>query len=301
MTSNENVKVEQAASANISPTAQTASALPPIIDFTQARTFLANTVPWPGEGEQAFINIHVSFTGIDRHTGQEKTFWTGRACKTVDEAINYIEWSLKQPNTVGIYYCVSSQSECITKASKKGWPVNYAVRLAENAVALRALFVELDFKAHSSPNEALKALDKFIADVELPTPSDAVKSGNGLHIYWLLDRPLTPAEWSPLACALVEAMKQSGLKADYGCSVDCARILRVPCTWNKKYDPPRAVEVDGAPDYLTYTVERIKQSLEKYSSGVSARPGSNVVSLAEFRASLPAEIRTSYSKPTIFP
>jgi hypothetical protein len=268
------IKGNRLADANISSAPQAAANSPPTTNFAQARTFLAKVLPWPERDQQAFINIHVSFTGIDKHTGQEKTFWTGRACTTLDEAINYIEWLLKQPNTVGIYCCMSSQNQCNPTISPKGYMVNKAVRSQESAVALKSLFIDLDFKAYDTKDDAIKALGKFIVEANLPKPSAIVKSGGGLQVHWLLDHPLAPAEWHPFASALVEAMKQSGLKADYQCSIDAARILRVPDTFNNKYGTPRAVEVHGDPQYLTYSVERIKQSLEKYMGVVSAAKSS---------------------------
>ena len=77
----------------------------------------------------------------------------------------------------------------------------------------------------------------------LPPPSAVVKSGGGLHIYWISDRPLTPQEWSPYAHGLKSLLLKHGVKCDAGLTTDDVRLLRVPNTLNHKYDPPRLVEL----------------------------------------------------------
>jgi hypothetical protein len=64
-----------------------------------------------------------------------------------------------------------------------------------------------------------------------------------------------------LAKALAAAGNQFVFNAGWPCTADAARVLRVPSTFNKKYDPPRLVEVDGDQQYLTYTVERLWRAL----------------------------------------
>jgi hypothetical protein len=241
-------------------------------DFSAARMFLANIIPWPDDGQTAYGNIHTSFKDIDPATGKERVCWSGRACTSVDEAMNCVQWALKQPNTVGIYYCVSSQSRCETKTSAKGYTTRKAVRAQQFAVALKSFFIDIDFKAYDKPDDAVVALGKFVAAVGWPKPSVIVKTGGGMHVYYVLDRALAPAEWSPIAFSLAEATKQHGLKCDTQCTIDSARILRVPQTWNNKpeYGTPRPVEVVGIPEYVTYTVERIAKPLEPYKVAVTA-------------------------------
>jgi hypothetical protein len=88
----------------------------------------------------------------------------------------------------------------------------------------------------------------------MPRPNLVVHSGGGLHVYWVLARALTPADWQPLAFALAEATKQHGLKCDTQCTVDRARVLRIPGTLNTKYDPPRLVRFAGKPSEFDYDI-----------------------------------------------
>ena len=74
-------------------------------------------------------------------------------------------------------------------------------------------------------------------------PNAAVASGGGLHVYWISNTPLTPDQWHPLACALKNAALTNGLRCDAGCTVDSARVLRVPGTWNCKNGLQRPVKL----------------------------------------------------------
>ena len=74
-------------------------------------------------------------------------------------------------------------------------------------------------------SEGAKALIAFVKDVGLPMPM-IVSSGNGLHVYWILDTAVAPAQWKPLASALKAACLDKGFTPDIGVTGDSARILR---------------------------------------------------------------------------
>jgi hypothetical protein len=58
-----------------------------------AQEYLAKVLPWPQEGEPAaYVNIHWTLTKLNSHTG--KPIWTGRACRSVQEAANTVSWAL---------------------------------------------------------------------------------------------------------------------------------------------------------------------------------------------------------------
>ena len=70
------------------------------------------------------------------------------------------------------------------------------------------------------------------------------RSGNGLHVYWPLDRLLSPDEWRAGALRLKLACKAHGLNADESRTTDISSILRPPGTHNRKVPhAPRLVEV----------------------------------------------------------
>lgn len=233
-----------------------------------AQEYFAKVLPWPQEGEPpCYVNIHWTIDKINPKTG--KPYWTGRAVRSVQEAARTVEWAKSMADTRDIYVCLSSQSEALEKVSRNNRPYLLPIRKAENAVAMKSLWLDLDAKgedknSYASIPDAAAALGEFIKKMDLPKPSALVTSGGGLHVYWTFDRALTPFEWQPLAAALAEATKAHGLKCDTGCTIDGARVLRVPGTFNRKLDTPRAVGLAGGRTGMDYSVDRLSRSLALY-------------------------------------
>jgi hypothetical protein len=205
------------------------------------REFLARVLPWPEHAEApGYCNIHWTFVPDD---GGDRR-WAGKPFRSPTDAASFVEWLLPNPSTRDIYFCLSRQSE--RKPRKK--PRSFAaVRNQRNALLLKSLWIDLDVKAppNGYPNieEAWEALKTFYHAIGLPQPSALVRSGGGLHCYWASKTPLTPDQWRPLAAGLKNAAVKHGLRCDAGCTVDAARILRVPGTWNCKSEPRRAVQL----------------------------------------------------------
>ncbi|MBE3562370.1 MAG: DUF927 domain-containing protein [Hydrogenibacillus schlegelii] len=82
-------------------------------------------------------------------------------------------------------------------------------------------------------------------------PSIVVRTGGGVHVYWLLSAPITIRSDADRAAAraLVDGV-QAAIRRAFAArgwrldtTSDLARVLRVPGTKNYKYSPPRDVEV----------------------------------------------------------
>lgn len=118
-------------------------------------------------------------------------------------------------------------------------------RTADNAEYIKSLFIDMD--GYESREAAQSALDAFLADTGLDAYGKPwiVASGGGLHCYWPFDKPLTVAQWKPIAEAFKRLCKQRELAIDNTVTADAARVLRIPGTKNfkKKYGEPRPVEV----------------------------------------------------------
>lgn len=118
-------------------------------------------------------------------------------------------------------------------------------RTADNAEYIKSLFIDMD--GYESREAAQQALDNFLADTGLDAYGNPwiVASGGGLHCYWPFDKPLTVAQWKPIAEAFKRLCKQRELAIDNTVTADAARVLRIPGTKNfkKKYGEPRPVEV----------------------------------------------------------
>lgn len=115
-----------------------------------------------------------------------------------------------------------------------------------NAAGSRAFYVDIDCgkgKAYGTKEEALTAVIKTVNDTGLPEPSEAIDSGNGLHLYWFLRESISVDVWSDTAKRLQDLLIQRGSKVDESVTKDCARAMRLPGSFNRK-DP---ADGDGKP------------------------------------------------------
>lgn len=222
-------------------------------------------MPWPQDGDDpAYVNLHWTF----QTPNHDKPGWGGRACKSMNDAVKALEFALKGENTRDIYVCLSTQSKAEPVQTAKGWTYYKPIRGQANAVALKSLFIDIDCKdgPNGYPDQAAAtaALVEFLKASKMPRPTMIVGSGGGMHVYWTLARALIPHEWKPLALALAEATKQLGLKCDTQCTIDSARILRVPDTFNRKTETARPVRLVGTRLEHDYSIEKIKEVLAPF-------------------------------------
>ena len=128
-------------------------------------------------------------------------------------------------------------------------------RVKDNVRALKSFFIDVDCgerKALENPKTGrpdgyidqetgLKALKEFCELVGLPLPT-IVNSGGGIHAYWAFTEEVTRAQWEPAAARLRTLCNTHNFYVD-NVNFEVARILRVPGTYNFKYDPPAKVQV----------------------------------------------------------
>ena len=155
-------------------------------------------------------------------------------------------------------------------------------RKAENATALRAFIADIDIgpdkgakgSGYATPEEAVKAFEKFRAAVRWPKPV-VVSSGHGVHLYWPLTEPLPAAKWRRLAGNAKHLFKVHGLRADPAVTADAAGVLRVPGTTNRK-NGLAAAAVTMTQDFLgvgPYELETFLPALNSFAcTGVVIRP-----------------------------
>jgi hypothetical protein len=169
--------------------------------FAGARQYLARVIAWPDESDApVYVNIHWTFKGA----GYERAAWSGRAVRSIQEAVSEIGFALTRPDTRDVYVCMSTQRQAEEATSQKGRKYYKPIRLQTNAVALKSFFLDLDAKgldknSYNTKDEAIADLARFINATELPKPSAVVDSGGGYHVYWTVMRALTPDEWKPIA------------------------------------------------------------------------------------------------------
>jgi hypothetical protein len=257
-----------------------------------ARQFLARVLP-PVPGDQsAYLNIHWSSLatnpdGTPLFRGTERVrWWDGRACTSVDEAVTTIEW-VNRMGSKDVYVCMSLQRRAEDRVSQKGNAYRKALRLADDAVALKSLYIDIDVKPDAYPDKpaAMAAFKSFLAEVKLPMPSAVVASGSGgFHAHWSMDRALPRDEWQGLANALSAAAQQHGLLCDTQCTVDSARILRVPGTSNYKSGEAKPVTLLSLGSDVT--VEELKEALEPYALALPPRVAPKIEANSDLGANL---------------
>jgi len=118
-----------------------------------------------------------------------------------------------------------------------------------NVEQLRSIFIDIDYGPHhggetqyDTLEEAVSALRSFCKEFSMPQPY-IVSTGGGVHAYWPLAKPIDKEEWHPIAVALKDRCVGYGLGIDTPCTIDSARILRVPGTYNFKTGEKREVKI----------------------------------------------------------
>lgn len=111
----------------------------------------------------------------------------------------------------------------------------------KDIIEIPAVWVDLDFK-DIKEEEAEKRLDEFKLG-----PSMIVRSGRGLHLYWILKNPATRED-----IERVEDINRRLVNHFGGdrASVEAAHLLRLPGTYNQRYNPPKPASLESTNDYL---------------------------------------------------
>ena len=218
-------------------------------NWNDIQAFMAAVVPWPlSSNDVGWVNLHWSFPDKNS-TAVPKTnvLKGGKPYKDIADFIKDVAWRLQRPEGFkDMFFCTSMQRD--HKTSPNG--TRRAAKSGAAALALKSIWVDIDVKAgdpkhYHTEAEALKAILLFAKTVGLPDPSAIVRSGGGLHIYWISREALTPQEWLPYAQGLKTLLIANTILADTAITTDAARILRIPGTLNHKpkYPQPMPVEL----------------------------------------------------------
>jgi hypothetical protein len=229
--------------------------------------FLSRALPWPQPGAPGFINVHWTSPS---HKGMG-----GRAFTQLADALSFIEWAKNQPVDIkDLYFCLSLQAK--TGPIRNGKPT--ALRRAANAIALKAIWLDIDCnkeppKGYPTKKDGVKALTQFCDATRTPYPTAVIDSGNGLHVYWISDEPLSPTEWLGYAKGLDALATQHGLLHD-PITTDAARVLRVPGTSNNKQVPSKPVKIllsEAELSFASALSHLLKLNAEEHGPAAGAR------------------------------
>jgi hypothetical protein len=217
--------------------------------------FLSRVVPW-GHG---YVGLH-AFTPKYVKDRQYRRGGGGEAYASMDEYGQMQQYvALINRDGDEVFVCMSSRDgfkEEVVRAS--GRRVRKADRNHRKTapVALKAVWLDLDVpKNYPTQEAALAALRAFCAELGL-TPGFIVNSGGGIHVYFVLDVPVTPEVWRLLAGRLVAAAQAKNLKIDK-VTTDDERVMRLPTSINQKEEGnPRLVTIiEQGPDMTLAALE----------------------------------------------
>ena len=125
-----------------------------------------------------------------------------------------------------------------------------------NVESIKSFYLDIDCgegKSFASQRDGAAALVEMCREHGLPKPT-VVSSGNGLHVYWILDEAIAPAQWRPIA----EKLKRISPDYDPAVTADSARVLRVPGTINPKGGKTVKVLYSAQPVTLEYMRDALR-------------------------------------------
>lgn len=126
---------------------------------------------------------------------------------------------------------------------------------SETVQAVNCLYAEFDAKDFDNDKDA--ALN-HILDLEI-NPSACIDSGGGYHCYWFLTEPVLIDNDNREEIDTLQKDWVKTVNGDPG-AADLARVLRIPDTWNMKYQPKRKVEkvwLDPENTFTLYELENL--------------------------------------------
>ncbi len=186
-----------------------------------------------------------------------------------------------------------------------GTYTEYAGRKQAQALACSVLVCDLDYRKHDQALPwATGLLDATCAMHALPSPTAVVDTGGGLHAYWHLDAALPNDAWLPLARRLSAVFQQVNAAVgerviDTQCTVDIARILRVPGFRNHKYPDAPLVQVLRVGEALV-PVATMQAALAGFDPGPALTPAlppmmAQAVAAAGFQGPAPAGLKSAFA------
>jgi hypothetical protein len=181
-------------------------------------------------------------TTLDKKSDGNTIFWNRGSYKysELQEAAEIIpEWDSSPSTTV--YFSIGAFANHIEEVDGK----QKIRRTQANATYFRVLCFDLDCgegKPYASLEEGLVELSRVVKHLKLPKPL-IVGSGDGAHVYWVLDKDIEKGLWVKASTALSHALAQNNLEIDVSKIFDPSMVLRPVGTYHKKREPWKEVKI----------------------------------------------------------
>ena len=135
-------------------------------------------------------------------------------------------------------------------------------RKQESCTFVKSFFLDLDVmhgkSKYDSKEQALEDVKRFCAEINWPEPT-LLDSGGGIHAYWILEEELTATEWTEYAKKFKQLCLDHKMIIDENVPADSARLMRIPGTFNYRYDPPTPSVM--LTDVYVYPFDRLVSAL----------------------------------------
>lgn len=232
----------------------------------EIQVFLALLYPFDTANKDLWKSVTWTFVGKE---GDLK--FASYAAQSLADLCRLIETRSSRASA-NTYVALGTQRVALQEVkTSDGYPK--ASRTIKNIVSFKSLYMDIDVGkagAYATTEDARNAVRDFCKAAGLPQPTMEVLSGTGgLHVYWCFDKSIPLENWKPLAVALQAAAINYGLKFDPQVTVDAARILRVPNTYNHKKMPPEKVRliVEDGHTFPRYGYQQMVGVLAKWIDG----------------------------------
>jgi hypothetical protein len=204
-------------------------------------------------------------TTLDKKSDGNTIFWNRGSYKysELQDAADIVPQWDKSPTTT-VYFSIGAFENHIEEVDGK----QKISRTQANARYFRVICFDLDCgedKPYKTLEEGLVKLAEVVKELKLPKPLIII-SGNGAHVYWVLDRDIEKDLWVQVSTAFRYALAQHNLEIDTSKIHDPSMVLRPAGTYHKKSEPWKPVKVlldDGAEHDISLLYGKVKDYAPK--------------------------------------
>tara|TARA_X000001388_G_scaffold76035_1_gene72274 strand:- start:8007 stop:10937 length:2931 start_codon:yes stop_codon:yes gene_type:complete len=195
--------------------------------------FFKQVLPIPSDGKEYFVvDIEPKYKVEGRKNGKTKiVHYTSDTVEGIIEKANLIDGGGSNAYFALSNFDATNKEYLKIKERSNG----QKGRQAKFTSQIKCLFLDIDVgkekNSYADDSTAVSEIGRVCSETKLPLPI-INHSGNGLHAYWVFDKPIDIPTWLNLANDFKSLVEKHGLIIDPQVGTDAARILRVLDTGN---------------------------------------------------------------------